>query len=56
MIFNYTNNYQFTTAPKLNNVNVEVISETMLLGVILTNDLRWDKNTDSMIKKTNSGM
>ena len=31
-IFNYTNNYQFTTRMQLNHVNAEVVSEAKLLG------------------------
>ena len=30
---------------------IEVISETTLLGVVVTRDLRWDKNTDFMCQK-----
>ena len=56
MIFNYTNNYQFTTRLKLNNVNLEVINEAKILGTILTNDLKWDKNTQYLVKKANKRM
>ena len=56
MIFNYTRDHQFTTDLKLNAKSVEVISETKLLGTIITNDLKWDKNTDHIVKKANSRM
>ena len=56
MIFNFTNNYQFTTRIQLNNVNVDVVSETKLLGTYITNDLKWDKNTYELIKKANARM
>ena len=51
MIFNYTNNYQFSTRLKLNNEILETIEETKLLGTIITNDLKWEKNTDHLVKK-----
>ena len=51
MIFNFTNNYQFSTRLKLQNENLEIVKESKLLGVIMTDDLRWDKNTQYLIKE-----
>ena len=51
MIFNYTQKYQFTTNLKLQNEELEIVKETKLLGVIITDDLKWDKNTQYLIKK-----
>ena len=51
MIFNFTNNYQFSTILKLNNLILETVEETKLLGTIVTNDLKWDKNTNQLVKK-----
>ena len=56
MIFNFTHNYQFTTRMNINHVNVEVVNEAKLLGTIITNILRLDKNTHEMIKKANARM
>ena len=56
IIFNYTDNYQFTTRLRLNEQNVEVIDSTRLLGTIITNDLRWDANTANIVKKANARM
>jgi hypothetical protein len=56
MIFNFTENYQFTTRLQLKNENIEVINSTRLLGTILSNDLRWDLNTSSIVKKANARM
>jgi hypothetical protein len=56
MIFNYTNNYQFGTNLKLNDKTIEVLQETKLLGTIITNDLKWTKNTDYLVKKGNARM
>ena len=51
MIFNFTDNYQFTTNLSLNESNLEIVSKTKLLGVQLCNDLKWDDNTQVLVKK-----
>ena len=51
MIFNYTDNYQFTTRMSVKNENLEIVKETKLLGVIISDDLKWNKNTNYLIKK-----
>ena len=56
MIFNFTDNYQFTTRLNLNKENVEVVTETKLLGTIIQNDLKWDSNTAYIVKRANSRM
>ena len=56
MIFNFTNNYNFTTRLELDNQNIEVVSKTKLLGVIVTDDLKWDENTLSLVKRANARM
>ena len=56
MIFNFTNNYQFATRVNMNNVALEVVEETKLLGTYITSDLKWDKNTSNIIKKSNARM
>jgi hypothetical protein len=40
MIFNFTDNYKFTTRLQLNDETVEVLDSTRLLGTIITNDLK----------------
>ena len=45
MVFNFTKKYQFSTNLKLNGEIIEVPQETKLLGTIITNDLKWDRNT-----------
>ena len=54
MIFNFTENHKFTTRLKLKNENIdiEVINSTKLLGTILTDDLKWGQNTKNIIKKS----
>ena len=56
MIFNFTNNFQFTTRNKLNNKNVEIIEKTKLLGTVITNDLKWGEKTVLLVKKANARM
>ena len=56
IIFNFTNNYQFTTRLKLNNQVLDSVSETKLLGTIVTSDLKWDKNTENIVKKAYARM
>jgi hypothetical protein len=56
VIFNYTNNYQFTTRLSINDNNIEVIDSTRLLGTIITNDLTWDLNTAEIVRKSNARM
>ena len=56
MIFNFTENFKFTTRLKLKSENVEVIDNTKLLGTIITNDLKWDLNTKNIVNKANMRM
>ena len=56
MIFNFTDRFQFTTRLKLKNQAIEVIDSTRLLGTIISNDLKWDLNTSSIVKKANARM
>ena len=56
MIFNFTQNYQFGTRLQLKDVNIEVISQTKLLGTIFTDDLKWDANTANIVRKANISM
>ena len=51
MIFNYTEKYQFSTRLTLKGENVEVIDSAKLLGTIITSDLKWEKNTATIVKK-----
>ena len=39
MIFNFTDNHQFTTRLKLNNENLEIVKYAKLLGVIISDDI-----------------
>ena len=56
LIFNYTDNYQFTTRLTMNDQMLEVINSTKLLGTIISNTLSWDQNTAFIVKKANARM
>ena len=56
MIFNFTEKYKFGTRLTLNGENLEIVDKAKLLGVIITNDLKWDANTESLVKRANSRM
>ena len=51
MIFNFTTKHQFTTNLKLQEHHLEVVKKAKLLGVIITDDLKWDENTAYLVKK-----
>ena len=51
MIFNYTHKHQFTTRMSMKNENLEIVKEAKLLGVIISDDLKWNQNTNYLIKK-----
>ena len=40
----------------MNNESIETVKETKLLGTIISDDLRWNKNTDNIVKETNKRM
>ena len=46
----------FNTRLALNNKILETVSETKLLGTIVTNDLKWDRNTEHIVKKSYARM
>ena len=56
MLFNFTDNYKFTTRLELNSENIEVVNQAKLLGFVITDDLKWDKNTEYLVKKAYSRM
>ena len=51
MIFNFTREYQFNCRLKIEDTLLEAIEETKLLGMIITSDLKWQKNTDMLVRK-----
>jgi hypothetical protein len=51
MIFNFSKKYQFITKLKVNNNDIDMVSETKLLGTVITDRLTWDRNTEELVKK-----
>ena len=56
MVFNFTNKYQFSSRINMEGTRLEIVEQCKLLGVILTSDLKWEKNTQFLVKKANSRM
>ena len=51
MIFNMTKKYQFATRLHLNETLLDILDDTKLLGIIISSDLTWHKNTRMLVKK-----
>ena len=51
MTFNFTDNHQFSSRLTLNNEHLEIVNFTKLLGVVISDDLKWDENTDFLVKR-----
>ena len=56
MIFNFTNNFQFSTRLQLKGNNIEIVDKMKILGTIVNNQLTWDDNCKNLIKKVNNRM
>ena len=52
MVINYTENYQFCTRLTLDDQAIEEVSEVKLVGTIITNYLKWDRNTNEIVRNT----
>ena len=56
MIINFCKSSEFQTRLYVHNNLLEQVRETKLLGLVITDDLKWHKNTESIIKKANQRM
>ena len=56
MIFNFTDNFQFSTRLELKGKNIEMVDSMKILGTIVRSDLSWDDNCELLIKKVNARM
>ena len=56
MCFNFTNKYQFTTRINMEGQTLPILDKTRLLGVVITNDLKWSENTRDLVKRGNCRM
>ena len=51
IIFNFTQNFQFSTHFQLQNTNVEIVNQTKIHWTIITDDSKWDVNCSYLIIK-----
>ena len=51
MLFNTAKNWDFSPQVQVDGTNLELVEEYKLLGVIISSDLKWDKNTEHITKK-----
>ena len=51
MIFNFSKNHQFTSRFGIDDEKIELVKEAKLLGTVITDDLKWSKNTKEIVKK-----
>ena len=56
MIFNFTDNYQFSTRLQLKGRNIEIVDKMKILCTIVDSKLSWDDNCSMIIKKVNARM
>ena len=56
LVFNFTDKYQFGTRLEVIGEKVETVSNTKLLGTIISDELSWDLNTKSIDQKANAWM
>ena len=56
IIFNFSRNHKFTTDILLKNQRIEIVEQAKLLGLILTSDLKWNDNTNYLVKDANKRM
>ena len=51
LLFNCTKKYQFIKKFKVKEKNIEIPNEVKLLGTVITDNLKWDRNTEKLVKK-----
>ena len=58
MKFNFSKNYDFPPELEINGFKnqIEVVKETKLLGVVVTDNLKWAANTEAICKKAYKNM
>ena len=51
MVFNFTDNFKFSTRLQLKGENIEMVNQMKILGTIINQNLSWDENCQHLIKK-----
>ena len=54
MLFNPCTSRDFMPEIALDNIRIDLVEETKLLGVVLTSDLSWAANTQYIVERCNS--
>ena len=56
MLFNFTKKYQFIPRIHMEDKLLEIVNESTVLGLVISSDLSWKKNTEKIISKANTRM
>jgi hypothetical protein len=56
MIFNFSRKKQFSTHLTLNGNHIETVKDFKLLGTIISDNLKWNKNTQFLVKRAYARM
>ena len=56
MVINFCSSAQFNTRLGIKNTLLEQVNETRILGVIISSDLSWHANTNSLVKRAYARM
>ena len=56
MVFNFTENFHFSTRLEVNGSNIEFVDQMKILGTIINTRLSWDQNCNAIISKVNARM
>ena len=56
MTVNFCKSAQFNTRLYVNNNLLEQVHETRILGITLTSDMKWHRNTHNLVKEANKRM
>jgi len=51
MVFNYCDNYKFNCRLTMKDEQLEQVTETCLLGVVINDQLTWKSNTEFIVKQ-----
>ena len=54
IIFNFTYKYKLATNLNLNDEDLEVARQVNFFGLIISDDLKWNENTEYLVKKAYS--
>ena len=56
MVLNFTNDWQFSTRLSVESNGLEQVSEAKILGVWITEDMKWHRNSSEVVKNAYARM